>query len=519
MVEEIPLKVLANSVVSKDRMLEHGLAPQVGDLKSESTMRPMVNGERLVLSTLLAGIYLPGIEELYLSSRKKTKARGSSSGTKEAPPLYNIGGAISPQYASIADLLSEGLDEPAQASPPTGLFSDAGRAEGPRGPVSFQEGIVKESPLPYGARRVIELLKEKLPSPAEAPDLLRRHGLASAALRLENTGLMALVRQLAVEGSFLTPFHPEAEWIWEGGASLPPALWCVRPQTDFRPCEFPRRLFAVVGSREVDLLGAKGAKAAARALHQGGWTLVTGGARGVDVLALEEVAESLTPRGVVLHPSGLSSLGGKKLRNRFPWAWHLSLCPPWQGFEGRCAHQRNRIIFALSEGAISISPRLRRGGTWSGAVECLRGRLAPLAVMAGTGDPEAAAALKNLGAAEVCLEELLGSGGQDFMTRLAAKGRSQAGSSLQAALFEAANFGSTAVLSSLKSGVRPASKGSLWAGAGQEISGIEPGCDRHDSCLEDQTDLRKNLVKESVSRYGYDRKRVREAALAGCSTL
>lgn len=372
-------------------------------------MRPMVSGERLVLSTLLAGLYLPGIEEIFLKSRQCLEGRWVAGEVREEHLKYNFSSQDYINHLeSSSDLrFGRGLT-PLSSSQVSDLRCLA----------------AKDSLALYGGgRRLIDLLRERPPSLAEAPDVLRRHGFASEASRLERLGLLDLARQFILEGAVLTPFHPEAEWIWNRVATLPYALWCSAPGSKAGPTEFPHRLFAVVGSREADSLGAKCARAAGMALQQGGWTLITGGALGVDSLALDAVGRTMTPRGVVLHPQGLGTAAGQKLKNRWPWAWHLSLCAPWQEFEGRWAHQRNRIIFALSEGAVSIGPRFRRGGTWSGALECLRGRLAPLALVTDAGEAEALSALRNLGAFEVALDDLAGSRGPEIIGQIVQEGQ------------------------------------------------------------------------------------------------
>lgn len=358
---------------------------------------------------------------------------------REKEPGYHLGPEDSPAIG-LGLGLGVGLD--LGSSFETGLSADFDQRclEGDFAPRESSLAVQDSLTLYGGGRRLVDLLREKSPSLVEAPDLLRRHGFASESAQLERPGLLEIARQYVVEGVVLTPFHPEADWIWERQANLPTALWCAQPRSDVGPVEFPRRLFAVVGSRDVDSLGEQGALAAAKALHQGGWTLVTGGASGVDSLALEGVSATLTPRGVVLHPWGLSCDAGQRLRRKWPWAWHLSLCPPLQDFEGRYAHQRNRIIFALSDGALSISPRFRRGGTWSGAMECLRGRLAPLAFLADSGEPEALIALKNLGAYQVSLSDLEGSGGPDLMGQIVSEGR-QRGRQLNAPLNQDSLFG------------------------------------------------------------------------------
>lgn len=441
-------------------------------------MRPMVSGERLVLSTLLAGIYLPGIDELYVSSRKSYGRPQSHDGARETRHTYTLKSidpvdlpgkiefcsdsfrglphwkhdrALHVVSPSVLTTTFDGSKTEALRSLPRHVWPDmvaeprdADYRAAPQGGAEVQDSLT----LYGGGARLLDLLREKSPTLAAAPELLKKYGFASEAARLERPGLLDLARQFVLEGAALTPFHPEAEWIWQECPALPHALWCSFPQgaktQHGTAAEFPRRLIAVVGSRDVAPAGAAGAKAAALALHQGGWTLITGGAVGVDTIALDAVGETLTPRGVVLQPQGLSTAAGQRLRRRWPWAWHLSLCAPWQEFEGRWAHQRNRFIFCLGQAAVSIGPRYRRGGTWSGAMECLRGRLAPLAYLSDVGDKEALTVLKNLGAFEVCLADLAGNRGPDLIAQLVLEGQRRLSGAMprtggQGSLFDSEN--------------------------------------------------------------------------------
>lgn len=57
--------------------------------------------------------------------------------------------------------------------------------------------------------------------------------------------------------------------------------------------------------------------------------------------------------------------------------------------------ERNALIYAFGRRAVVVRPRLRKGGTWHGAVDALRRRLASVFVY---GDDDAGRALVNLGA-------------------------------------------------------------------------------------------------------------------------
>lgn len=473
-------------------------------------MRPMVIGERLALSALLTGLYLPGIEDLWLAAlRGRSGGRSGSSpdarqsrraarrpGSLEAdnfeagslgatpqgaPGSFWIGGGrcpASPLDSSLTRIESCG-GACASAVPFHRIFGFStcrelldrqSRAISSGGRFGGVSRDLTPSP------QVISLLAVSCPSLESSPALLRRHGWAAEAARLEMPGLIELALQLVLEGLVLTPFssplldrrtalcqglrvaaggggYPDGSQRWGDGAALDGAsslgrvtegghggaLWAKRrrvshsgeafeePQRRFRvlsgaasssPLErhvfwvqgpegaLPSALIGLVGSRLITPSRRAAACDGAHAILRSGAAIVTGGATGVDSLALEAAAGCLAPRGIVVHPWGLYCPEGERLRRQHPWAWHLSLAAPFGGFESRLAHQRNRLIYALAEGVIAIGPRFRSGGTWQGAIEGLRGRLAPLLLVEGCGDPKAESALAALGAGLVTRRDL-----------------------------------------------------------------------------------------------------------------
>ena len=56
----------------------------------------------------------------------------------------------------------------------------------------------------------------------------------------------------------------------------------------------------------------------------------------------------------------------------------LSAVKPDAGFRAGVAMARNRLIYGQSSGTVVIRSDLNKGGTWSGAVECLRHQWCPV---------------------------------------------------------------------------------------------------------------------------------------------
>jgi predicted Rossmann fold nucleotide-binding protein DprA/Smf involved in DNA uptake len=166
---------------------------------------------------------------------------------------------------------------------------------------------------------------------------------------------------------------------------------------------FAGESLAIVGSRSVDEAGAEVARRAAREAAQRGWSVVSGGARGVDQLAMSAAWEA---GGNVV---GVLSEGlGRALRSPENRAAVLGgralLCSPYKptaGFSAGNAMGRNKIVYALSRVALVVASDEGSGGTWAGATEALARRLTPVAVWNGEGAGPGNASLVGRGAIPV----------------------------------------------------------------------------------------------------------------------
>ncbi len=125
--------------------------------------------------------------------------------------------------------------------------------------------------------------------------------------------------------------------------------------------------FAVVGSREPTLEARQFAYAMGTAVAKQNLVLVTGGAEGVDMTALEGCRDA-GGNAVVFVPDCLEK--------RLDLAGDNCLVVSGDGydldFSTSRAHQRNGWIHSLAEGAIVVQPRDGKGGTWQGAVNNLK---------------------------------------------------------------------------------------------------------------------------------------------------
>jgi len=176
----------------------------------------------------------------------------------------------------------------------------------------------------------------------------------------------------------------------------------------------PERLndggMAIVGSRNVDEEGAEFTAMIGRRAGEHGISIISGGARGVDQIAMQSALE-VGGRSVGVMSDGLlrAALSGKYrdyLRNG-----NVALISPYNpeaGFNVGMAMGRNKLIYALADQALVVSAETNKGGTWSGAEEELRrpeGR--PVYVRIESGVPEGNQELIKLGAREFPLSSWL----------------------------------------------------------------------------------------------------------------
>lgn len=143
----------------------------------------------------------------------------------------------------------------------------------------------------------------------------------------------------------------------------------------------------MVGSRTISDEGAAVARRAAQLVAGQGGTVVSGGAKGVDQLAMDAAAQACgTVVGVLADaldrrlrkPDVRRAIGRDELCLATPYK-------PTAGFSVANAMARNKIIYALARITLVVAADAERGGTWEGAVEALRRGFGPVAVWTGEG--------------------------------------------------------------------------------------------------------------------------------------
>jgi len=148
---------------------------------------------------------------------------------------------------------------------------------------------------------------------------------------------------------------------------------------------------AIVGSRDVDTAGEEFTKRAAASAAHEKMQVVSGGARGVDQLAMLAALEAGGTVVGMLADSLLRSATSGNARESIQDGrlTLVSAFDPEAGFNVGNAMQRNKHIYALADFGLVVSSGYNEGGTWSGAIEQLEKlHLTPIFVRAGDLVPE-----------------------------------------------------------------------------------------------------------------------------------
>lgn len=143
----------------------------------------------------------------------------------------------------------------------------------------------------------------------------------------------------------------------------------------------------IVGSRNVTPEGADIAKGAALAAVRDDCVVVSGGARGVDQLAMNATYQAGGKVVGVLADSLIRKLKKPDVRQAI-YEERAVFCTPYNpnsGFNIGKAMGRNKLIYALSELIFVVTCETDKGGTWSGATEALKDESGRVGVWLGEG--------------------------------------------------------------------------------------------------------------------------------------
>lgn len=145
---------------------------------------------------------------------------------------------------------------------------------------------------------------------------------------------------------------------------------------------------AIVGSRDATVDELRFADDLGSVVSEAGYSVVSGGARGIDERAAQGAFRS-GGRVVAIVAESLVKNVSKKFYRDHLMSESLVLATPFSpetGFKPGNAMARNKLIYCLSDAAIAVSSTNGSGGTFHGASINLRGGWVPLWVMK-TEDP------------------------------------------------------------------------------------------------------------------------------------
>jgi predicted Rossmann fold nucleotide-binding protein DprA/Smf involved in DNA uptake len=180
---------------------------------------------------------------------------------------------------------------------------------------------------------------------------------------------------------------------------------------------------AIVGSRDADDAAVRFAEAIAVAAAGEGTPVVSGGARGIDVVAMRAAFQAGGSVIGVL-PEGVDRrLRDASTRSAVADGQAVLVSPyhPAAGFTAGAAMGRNKLIYALSDVAVVAASAEGSGGTWAGALEALVGGWVPVLVRTGPEAPAANAALVARGGVPSELDPEAGAAGVMDQVREAAR--------------------------------------------------------------------------------------------------
>ncbi len=137
---------------------------------------------------------------------------------------------------------------------------------------------------------------------------------------------------------------------------------------------------AVVGSRSASSSDCERAFQFGQLIADQGYSIVSGGARGIDTCAANG-AQSGEGTVIVVLPNGLSKASTSSKYRDLLMSKNLlllSLSHPESTFNVGSAMSRNRYIYGLSSAAIVVCSTENGGGTWHGALENIKNNWVPL---------------------------------------------------------------------------------------------------------------------------------------------
>lgn len=141
-----------------------------------------------------------------------------------------------------------------------------------------------------------------------------------------------------------------------------------------------QKCIGFVGSRNIDDNDSRFTERITSTINSIGYSVVSGGAKGVDTISADSSINNGSQAIVFLADSMV-----KKIRNRQiitavqnGQLLLLSAVKPDMGFTAATAMMRNKYIYAQSVGTVVVRSDYKKGGTWNGAIDCIRHKISPV---------------------------------------------------------------------------------------------------------------------------------------------
>lgn len=245
----------------------------------------------------------------------------------------------------------------------------------------YLNGNSQENTLTRNWRNVQNLIETKYETLDSFCKILQHSGLQKEAEVLCSNKRLNWATQIYTENKALTCYCPDYPKNWSHNlkTSAPPALW----KKGMAPKE---KYIAIVGSRKPSTEEQAFTYQCAFYTVEKGFAVCSGGAIGTDTWAAYGALKAAEQYGTQNPVLEILPYGINHLSKKYP-ACRLSACAPNTDFSSQQAMFRNNLIYGTAALAIVVSPRLKQGGSWHGAISALQKNLCPVAVKWAPNDP------------------------------------------------------------------------------------------------------------------------------------
>ncbi|MCQ2434582.1 MAG: DNA-processing protein DprA [Oscillospiraceae bacterium] len=134
------------------------------------------------------------------------------------------------------------------------------------------------------------------------------------------------------------------------------------------------------GSRNIDETDCKFTEKIVSKINTLEYAVVSGGAKGIDTISADCSIQNGSQAVVFLADSMVKQIRSKQTISAIQnnQLLLLSAVKPDMGFTAATAMMRNKYIYTQSEGTVIVRSDYKKGGTWSGATDCIRHEIAPV---------------------------------------------------------------------------------------------------------------------------------------------